>query len=134
MKYTNVKTIAEAELAGCLDIVDDPNNFELVRENLTLRIACYLKRDTAYAIQEVINEEASSVNVPEYQYVINELQYEFRVAKARGPENLNGEYETRVITMWSKHIIRRKDVDTALDFITMLKANRIKRKRTFDIK
>jgi hypothetical protein len=128
-QYHNVKNIAEAELAGCLDVVADFYNADVVRENLTMRLALYVKREKAYAIHDELTEEAQTIAVPEYEYVINELQYEFRLAKASLRNNFDLEYETRIINMWVKHIIRKKDVDTALEFITILKANRIKRKR-----
>lgn len=128
-QYHNVRNIAEAELAGCLDVVADFFNADVVRDNLTLRLALYCTRAKAIAIEEELTEEAQMVTVPEYEYVINELQYEFRLAKASLRNDLDHEYEAKIISMWAKHIIRKKDIDTALEFITVLKANRIKRKR-----
>ena len=133
-QYNNVKNIAEAELAGCLDIVVDPNNFDLVRDNLTMRIACYLRHSSdAYAMQNQINEEAETVLLPEYEYVINELQYEFRVATTLGYKKMDMPKETDIINKWAKLLIKRFGIDAALDFINTLKANRAKRTRTFEI-
>jgi hypothetical protein len=128
-QYHNVRNIAEAELAGCLDVVGDFHNADVVRENLTMRLALYTRRAKAFAIHDELTEEAQTVAVPEYEYVINELQYEFRLAKGTLHNDYDPDNETRLINMWVKHIIRKKDVDTALEFVTILKANRIKRKR-----
>lgn len=133
-RYTNVKDIAESELAGCLDIVNDPNNFEVVRDNITLRIACYIKRHVAEYLQEQITLESETATVPGYEYVINELQFEFRVAKTVGYHKMNKEYETDLLNKWATHVIDRAGVDAALDFINVLKANREKRTRAFEIK
>lgn len=135
-QYHNANRIAEAELAGCLTVVEDPNNFELLRDNLTMRIALYYKRTAAEELMEVISVEAYDirVSVPYWEYIINELQYEFRVAAAHGVDNLKAENENRLINEWARHIIKSNDLDTALDFIAILKTNRKNRKRTFDIK
>lgn len=128
-QYTNVKNIAQAELAGCLPLVEDLNNFELLKENLTCRIALFVRMPAAREILEVITDEAGKVEqVPFWEYIINELQHELRVASSRGP--LNEGHEGVLISKWTKHIIRKKDVDTALDFIAVLKTNRLKRNRT----
>jgi hypothetical protein len=131
MSYHNVKNIAEAELAGCLPVVEDPNNFDVLRDNLTMRIALYYKRSAAEELSESISIEAYDVKVtvPHWEYIINELQYEFRVAAAHGVDNLKVENENRLINEWARYIIKRDDLDTALDFIAILKANRVKRKR-----
>lgn len=128
-QYNNVRNIAEADLAGCLDVVGDFHNADVVRGNITMRLALFVTRANAFAIHDEITEEAQSVTIPEYEYVINELQYEFRLAKGNLHSNYDPDNETRLINMWVKHIIRKKDVDTALEFVTILKANRIKRKR-----
>lgn len=130
MAYINVDTIAEAELAGCLPIIENPKSFELLRDNLTMKIALYYNLDQAAIIRKIIATEVCDVQIPSWEYTINELQYEYRVAAAHGVENLNKDYESRLINDWAKHIIKMKDVDTLLDFISILKTNRINRKRT----
>ena len=132
-QYHNVSNIADIELAGCLDIVNDRNNFEIVRDNLTLRMSCYTKAHIAEFVEEQICQEANSVTVPYFEYVINELQFEFRVAKAVGYHKMNREFETDILNKWAAHIIEREGLDAALDFINTLKANREKRSRAFEI-
>lgn len=132
-QYNNVRNIAEAELAGCLDVIQDQNNFEVLRDNITLRMACYIKRHIAEFLQEQISQEAECVAMPYFEYVINELQFEFRVAKTVGYHKMNREYETDILNKWANIIIDRAGVDAALDFINILKANREKRTRAFEI-
>jgi hypothetical protein len=128
-----VKNLADAELAGCLLLKKDLNIFELLRDDLTNRIALYLRMPTAKTIKEaIITESAAIKQVPYWEYIINELQYELRMAAFSG--KLNPAYEAMMINDWAKHIIRKEDADTSLDFIILLKANRLKRTRSIALK
>jgi hypothetical protein len=129
MANINVDTIAKADLAGCLPIIENPDSFELLRDNLTMKIALCYDPDQAGLIRKMLATEVCDVQVPSWEYIINELQYELRIAIAHGVEHLSKDYESRLINDWAKHIIKMKDVDTSLDFISILKTNRKNRKR-----
>lgn len=80
----------------------------------------------------MLNEMQGVSEVQFYEYIINELQFEIRVAASWGKPK--EKYEGVLINKWSKRVIRKKGVDAGLDFINKLKANRIARKRTLEIK
>lgn len=128
-QYNNANNIAETDLAGCLPVVQDINNFQVVAVNLTNRIALWYTRERAWRIYGVVTLEAADINIPPFEYVINELQFEFRVARVRGVDNLDKEKESQLLERWARHVARKKGDDAALDFITVLKNNRAKRKR-----
>lgn len=128
-QYTNANTVAETDLAGCLSVAQDINNFELLADGLVSRIALWKKRKKAWEIYEVVTLEAVHVSVPPFEYVINELQFEWRVAKAWGIEKIDQEKEKALLERWARHVARKKGEDAALDFISQLKKNRAERKR-----
>lgn len=127
--YHNANAIAETDLAGCLPVTQDVNNFHLLVDGLVYRIALWKKRKKAWEIYEVVTLEAADVNVPPFEYVINELQFEWRVAKVWGIDNVNKEKESELLERWARHVARKKGNDAALDFISQLKKNREKRSR-----
>lgn len=127
MTYTNANRIAEMELAGCIALVKDPNNFDVLANNLTMRIALWYKRERAYTVLEAVKAETGTVEINPFEYVINELQYEYRVAAAWG--KVDQEKESRLIDRWGRFVAIEKGTDAALDFIGQLKRNREKRER-----
>lgn len=128
-QYNNANSIAETDLAGCLSVAQDIYNFELLVDGLVYRIRLWYKKDRAFQLYEVITVEAATVNVPHREYVINELQFEVRVARARGIEKVDLAKEKALLERWARHVARKKGTDTALDFISLLKKNRKMRQR-----
>jgi hypothetical protein len=128
--YHNANAIAETDLAGCLPVSQDINNFQLLVLGITDRIAFRYKRERAWRIYEVVTLEATGVSVPPFEYVINELQFEWRVSKAWGVENMDKVKESELLERWARHVARKKGNDAALDFINQLKKNRKKRIRS----
>jgi len=124
MTYTNVNRLVETELAGCLDIVRHYSNYKCVRDNLVLRIALYRTRAAAEHIAAQVEEEAEGADIPAYEYAINELQYEYRLAQNKGAE------ESRLINAWVKKMLADTSLEEALEFISYLKNcrnNRVRR-------
>lgn len=75
-----LKNIVQAELAGCLLLMEDTSIFGLLRDDLTNRIAWYLRISAAETIKKaIITESAEIKQVPYWEYIINELQYELRM-------------------------------------------------------
>jgi hypothetical protein len=124
MEYVQVNRLAEVDLAGCLAIVSNENNYLCLREHITMRLALYRSAAIANCILDQVVGDGEFAGIDTHEYVINELQYEYRLA--RGGDGRN---ETRLINEWVKKILLDYDLDRALDFVSRLKGNRERRVR-----
>ncbi|MEX6691251.1 hypothetical protein QTN47_27325 [Danxiaibacter flavus] len=126
MKYVAIGNIENVELAGCLDITNTRGNYVTVVNRLELLLALSSSRFHANKIVSSIQAEAKASFLPFHEYVINELQHEFRLANRL---KHNEKYENEVLSKWSKTIILRYNVEVAEEFLGLIKTNRANRKR-----
>src|SRR5690242_16552853 len=121
MKYVAIGNIENVELAGCLDITNTRGNYVTVVNRLEFLLALSSSRFHANKIVSSIQAEAKASFLPFHEYVINEVQYETRLAnKIKHNEN----YENEVLSKWVKTIILRYNIAIAEEFIGLIKVNR----------
>ena len=126
MKYQPINKIEDVELAGCLPIANSKSNFVNIMHRLELILAlCYTRQKSEDIIGQ-IEEEAEGVFVPFHEYVINEIQYEYRRSIA---SKFNEKYENEVLSKWMKEIVLRYNVEIADQFLGIIQINRTKRRR-----
>jgi len=112
-------------LAGFLPVVQLYNNASTLIESIVLRLAVCSSRKQSSLIREQLRKESNEIGFDKNAYMINELLYEFRLAKGK----VDLTFEGVVVNNWVAKIISKKGEDAGLDFLNTLKANREKRKR-----
>lgn len=125
--YKNVGDLVNQELAGCDPDMEWPGNFEVLADRLGLMLALYTSRAQATVIIKQITKEAKRQAIKYHEYVINEIQYEMRVARMRWkPDELK---EAMINQEWAARLLERFPLTMVDQFMEGLKASRIKRIR-----
>ncbi len=126
MNLQAVKNIQEIELAGCLDITNSKGNFGTIVHRLELLLSLRYTKLKSAAIVSQIEAEAEECFLPYHEYVVNELQYEYRFSSKL---KFSEKYENQVLSKWIKMIVLRYNVAIADEFLGVIKINRDSRKR-----
>lgn len=128
-RYIKTNNIIDAELAGCLLVLNNAANFKNLEGTIEQHIAlCYTLTRARELVLE-IEGEAEGFIIPFHEYVINELQYERRAGLVNGIDNLKADYEQKILTNWSRSLILRFGSEFIMNFLTLLNAYRAKRTR-----
>lgn len=122
-KYSNVNHWFEQELLGCTRTGKD--NSGMIIHKLVSLIGLFKNPELAENLRVKLIEEGHGSGIDYLEYAINELQREYRIAKAWG--NPDMKREEQLTDKWISKIIRKKGEDAALDLFNILKANRERR-------
>lgn len=130
MKAYNRTTLAvDLELVGCLELTNNRGNYLNLLKTLELHIALCYSRDRAIVLVDEVIEEACTFSIPEHEYILNEVQYERRIAMAKGEQNLDHAYEKELLDKWVEYIkMKHVAMDPAI-FLEILMENRQHRTR-----
>lgn len=125
MQAINVNTLMDDPLAGSVvaEMADGPYNTFLGAVQTRLRLLT--STQFTNEITDTIFEEFRPIRKIHRDYFVNELLYEFRLAKG----NQDPAFENAVMKNWVAKIISKKGQDAGLDFLNLLKHNREKRIR-----
>lgn len=129
MQGVRVNTIIDDPLAGCLDVVKLESNAINLFRSLSLRLQLFHKEKVCKSIGDQIIKESKTCGIYVFEYIINEIQYESRLAMRKLRKEYTDQFEEAVLKNWIKQIIKNYSEDFALEFLTKLKGNRTKRKR-----
>lgn len=127
-KFKSVGDLATQELLGCTPDTDSLGNFEVLHDRLELMIALFRTRAIAAKIAAQIHREAKKLPVKFHEYVINELQYEHRLASYF--ESTNPGYEDRLLGIYGRWLEKRFPAAMIAGILEKTKINRSIRKRT----
>lgn len=128
-EYSRTANVIDAVLAGCLPVINVMGNYRNLKSTLEQRIALCYSLARARSLVLEIEEEAEDLIMPYHEYVINELQYERRLALAGTMANLNDKFEEWILQEWSKSILPRYGTEFAQHFFPTLVQIRTERTR-----
>lgn len=122
-----LNSLIDDPLAGCQPFLREPNAGTSMLRMLLMRLRIFYNEKASTAIGDQIIAESEKVKINKYEYIINEVLYEIRQCR----KGFGEMYETVVINDWSKSLMKKKEIDTVLDFISEVKKNRASRKRNY---
>jgi hypothetical protein len=127
-KFTRTNSIVDAELAGCLPELNNGANFNNMITTLEQHLSLCYSRTRAADLVAIVQRETHTILLPFHEYVINELQYERRLAIS-GADKISPDYEQAILSKWSRSLILKYGSEYTMHFFTALSANRLKRSR-----
>lgn len=120
MQFIPVSQLAERPLAGCHTwLLDSYVNTTILTRALYMRLCLFTSISYALETYKMICEESPGNS----EYVINELQYEIRLASGKTSDG----YESELVSRWAEVKMRTSRVDDVLEFVNQLKENRLSR-------
>jgi hypothetical protein len=125
MKLVEAKTLYEQPLAGSMEIFDDKANCINFLNGLILRLRLWYTTEIVRKLSAEIFEEADTIKIPYWEYIINEHLYEFR----RTLRSYDETFEKLVIKNWTKDLYKRVEEDAVLYFVIQVSKNREERTR-----
>src|SRR5689334_20422578 len=123
MQSINAVNLMDDPLAGCLPVMQMVTNAETFLRSVMLRMRLFYSEDTCQKICDRIIEESKQTVLYQYEYVINEILFEFNEAK----RNLQPFEPQLSLQAWITDIIARYGQDTGIEFFKYVKTNRINR-------
>lgn len=125
MSVYSIQSVIDDPLAGCLPLVQEESNGTNLLRSLLLRLRLFLDETKSVQLSDQVIAEAQLVQINRWEYVINEVLYELRYCGRQ----YNEMFETVVLNNWVKDLLKRWPEDTVLEFIMIVKSNRVCRKR-----
>jgi hypothetical protein len=125
MPHKPVQSIMDDPLAGCLAFVQNEWNGNNLLRSLLMRLRLFYNEATCTAITDQIIAESGLVRINTWEYIINEVLYEFRLCQ----KEYNPAFETILLSNWTKDLYKRHHEDVVLAFFRQVKTGREKRIR-----
>lgn len=125
MHAVTINTIIDDPLAGCLAVVKQGNNATTLLRSILIRMRLFYNEKKCKSISDQIIRESDDVTIDPWEYIINENLYEMR----RISKGVNEMLETAVLSNWTRELMKIYTHDQALEFVSRLKNNRLRRKR-----
>jgi hypothetical protein len=111
-------------LAGCLPIIHYGGNAETFLGSILVRLRIFHKEAVCTQLSDMIIEESADYPGFRYEYIINEVIYEMRLAR-QGKDEM---YEKVILDSWIKKLMK-VDQDSVLEFVSRLGRDREKRSK-----
>lgn len=121
MKYLKIDNVENIELAGLLHVANSSGNYRTIVYRLKLLLALRYNMQKGEDILKQIEAEAEECFLPYHEYVINELQPEYRYSSKL---KSNEKYENEVLSKWARSIALRYNLTLADEFLDLIKINR----------
>ncbi len=121
-----VSSIMEDPLAGCLPLMRVESNAQNMLGSMLMRLRIFYSEPEANTISESIIAEVKNISIYHWEYVINEVMFEFRRVQKKWSE----QYEENILNQWTTDLLKRHQEDAVWSFFRQVKANRLSRKRT----
>lgn len=122
---TRAQTLFDDPLAGCSPLVADPANAQNLLRSLLLRLRLFYSEKVCDALTHELFEGGNNYPGYIYEFILNEMMYELRVAKS----GINEMYEKVILDSWIKQLMKKVEQDAVLEFVGRLKKDREKRSK-----
>lgn len=102
------------------------SNAQNMLGSMLMRLRIFYSEPEANTISESIIAEVKNISIYHWEYVINEVMFEFRRVQKKWSE----QYEENILNQWTTDLLKRHQEDAVWSFFRQVKANRLSRKRT----